>query len=62
MKKYLIVKRVFDSSEKFILCPLVVDDEIYEFDSFNECNEKIEELKVQEKYKNIFFEVIEVDY
>jgi hypothetical protein len=63
MKKYRIIKKLLESNTEYILLhPEVENDKIYEFDTFSEAQQKINEIINLEIYKNITLEIREVDY
>lgn len=54
MKRYQIVKKIAGSDAQYIsLHPYVNNDETYEFDTIEEAQNKLEEIKEWSIYKNI---------
>jgi hypothetical protein len=63
MKKYRIIKKIHNTIGDFILLhPTVENDEIYEFDSIEEAQNKLEEIKEWSIYENIELIIVEIDY
>jgi hypothetical protein len=63
MKKYRIIKKYPNVIGDFILLhPTVENDEIYEFDSIEEAQNKLEEIKEWLIYENIELIIVEIDY
>jgi hypothetical protein len=63
MKKFRIIKKYPGSNVEYILLfPEIENDKIYEFDTLLEAQEKLEEIKNLEIYKNIILEINEVQY
>lgn len=63
MKRYQIVKKIAGSDAQYIsLHPYVNNDETYEFDTIEEAQNKLKEIKEWSIYKDIELIIMEVDY
>lgn len=61
--KYQIRKqRINSTGQSIILHPILIGDEIYEFDTIEECELKIEEIKNMEMYSDVTLSIKEVYY
>lgn len=58
----IIKKKPHDDNDFILLHPLVQGDAIYEFETLDEANSKLEQIKNLEIYKDIQLLVIEVTY
>jgi hypothetical protein len=58
----IIKKRNKHFGEQIILHPFLNGDEIYEFDTIEECETKIEEIRNWEMYSDVILSIKEVYY
>ena len=61
-KFQIIKKRNKFFGEQIILHPNIIGDEIYEFDTVEECETKIEEIKNWEMYLDVTLSIKQVYY
>lgn len=61
-KYQIIKKRSKYFGEQIILHPFLTNDEIYEFDTIEECELKIEEIQNWEMYSDVTLSIKEVYY
>jgi hypothetical protein len=61
-KYQIIKKRSKHFGDQIILHPNIIGDEIYEFDTIEECEIKIEEIKNWEMYLDVTLSIKDVYY
>ena len=63
MNKYRIIKKLKNSITEYILLyPLMEDDEIYEYSTIEEAQEKLDEIKNLSIYNDVDLLITSIDY